>query len=49
MNASTSKGAIEVRGPMQPGFDSVLSNGALNFVADLHRRFNDRPFGFLDE
>ena len=47
MNASTSKGAIEVRGPMQPGFDSVLSNGALNFVADLHRRFNDRRLDLL--
>ena len=47
MNASISKGAVEVKGPMQPGFDSVLTTGALDFVADLHRRFNERRLDLL--
>ncbi len=33
---------IEIIGPMEPGFDTILTKDALRFVADLHRRFNGR-------
>jgi malate synthase len=33
---------VEVIGPMQPGFEEILTQEALEFVADLHRRFNRR-------
>jgi malate synthase len=32
----------EIRGPMQPGYETVLTPPALAFVADLTRRFGDR-------
>ena len=32
----------EIRGPMQPGYETVLTPAALQFVADLARRFGDR-------
>ncbi len=42
MNVSTISSGIDITGPMRPGFDNVLTGDALNFVADLHRRFNQR-------
>ena len=33
---------LEIRGPMQPGYETVLTPAALEFVADLTRRFGDR-------
>ena len=33
---------MEIRGPMQPGYETVLTPAALEFVADLTRRFGDR-------
>ncbi|MFL5842208.1 MAG: malate synthase A [Thermoleophilaceae bacterium] len=33
---------IEIKGPLQEGFDEVLSDDALAFVAALHERFDER-------
>ncbi len=33
---------VEVTAPAQPGFDSILTPAALEFVADLNREFNPR-------
>jgi malate synthase len=38
---------IDVRGPMEPGFAEVLSPPALEFLAALHREFNDRRIDLL--
>ena len=35
-------GRLEVRGVRHPGFDKILTPGALRFVGDLHRRFGGR-------
>lgn len=40
---------IEILGPMQPGFETVLTEDALRFVADLQRRFNDRRLTLLQQ
>jgi malate synthase len=41
MSMTTSSAAgVEVRGPRLPGFDAVLTQPALDFVARLHREFN---------
>jgi len=39
---------MEIRGPVQPGYDSVLTPAALEFVAGLTRRFGDRVNTLLD-
>jgi malate synthase len=41
-NERTVPAGMEIRGPMQPGYESVLTPAALEFVADLTRRFGDR-------
>ena len=33
---------VQVTGPMGPRFDEVLTSEALDFLADLHRRFDAR-------
>jgi malate synthase len=33
---------VEVTGPLNPGYEQILTKEALAFVADLHRRFNPR-------
>ena len=38
---------LEIRGPMQPGYETVLTPAALEFVADLTRRFGDRVADLL--
>ena len=38
---------LEIRGPMQPGYETVLTPAALEFVADLTRRFGDRVAALL--
>jgi malate synthase len=38
----SSQNQPEIRGPMQPGYETVLTPAALAFVADLTRRFGDR-------
>lgn len=40
---------IEIVGPMQPGFDAVLTKDALRFLAELQRRFNDRRVELLKQ
>lgn len=40
---------IEVLAPISPGFDKVLSDDALRFVADLQRRFNQRRVHLLQQ
>jgi len=49
MNAAHSDSNIGITGPMHPGYNDVLTTGALNFVADLHRRFNDRRLELLQQ
>lgn len=38
---------LEILGAMQPGYDQVLTPAALEFVADLARRFGDRVTSLL--
>jgi malate synthase len=38
---------VEVIGPIQPGFEQILTDAALEFVADLHHRFNSRRVELL--
>jgi len=38
---------IEVTGPINPGFETILTQDALRFAADLHRRFNDTRIELL--
>jgi malate synthase len=40
---------IEIIGPMHPGFDRVLTQDALRFVADLQRRFNETRLDLLQK
>jgi malate synthase len=40
--ATLAERGIEVRGPLQPGFDEMLTAPALEFVARLARAFEDR-------
>jgi malate synthase len=34
--------AIEIKGEIRPGWDEILSEDAVAFIADLHRRFDGR-------
>jgi malate synthase len=45
--ANAGQPSVTVIGPMQPGFAQILSEEALAFVADLHRRFNPRRENLL--
>ncbi len=38
---------VEIRGPMGPRYDEILSGEALAFLADLHRRFNATRLSLL--
>jgi malate synthase len=40
---------IEIIGPMHPGFERVLTQDALRFTADLHRRFNATRLKLLQQ
>lgn len=40
------KGVV-IRGPLKPGFETVLNNPALEFLANLHRHFEERRQGVL--
>jgi malate synthase len=46
--ASSLSAGIEIRGAMQPAYEQILSPAAMEFVADLTRRFGDRITGLLD-
>src|SRR4026207_2452932 len=39
---------VEIRGTMQPGFEQILTAGARDFLAMLHREFNPRRLELLD-
>jgi malate synthase len=39
---------VQVTGSMRPGYEDILSAPALDFVADLTRRFGDRVTALLD-
>jgi len=41
-NDRTMPAGLEIRGPMQPGYETVLTPAALEFIADLTRRFGAR-------
>ena len=49
MDTTKTNGSIKISGPMQAGFDSILTTDALNFIADLHRAFNDRRQQLLQQ
>ena len=38
---------VEVLSPVDPGLESVLSAGALEFLSKLHRQFNPRRLELL--
>jgi malate synthase len=40
-------GDIEICAPQESGFETVLTPSAMQFVADLHRRFNDPRLALL--
>ncbi len=39
--------AVEIRGPLAPGYEAILSPDALGFLAQLHERFNARRLALL--
>ncbi len=41
--------AVEILGSRGPRYDEILTPDAMAFVADLHRRFNDRRIALLAE
>jgi malate synthase len=49
MNAPQAKYNINITGSMQPGFERVLTTEAMNFVADLHEKFNKRRIELLQQ
>jgi malate synthase len=40
--------AVQVKGDLKPGFDRVLTSDALDFLAELHNRFNSRREDLLE-
>src|SRR5438105_1454850 len=44
----TTHAKLELQGAMRPGFDEVLTADALEFVAELHRRFGEHRSELLD-
>src|SRR5262245_65066713 len=43
-----SKQNQKVHGPIEPGYEQVLTPEALQFIAELHTRFNDRRRHLLE-
>jgi malate synthase len=41
-------GIVQLKGDLKPGFERVLTPEALDFLADLHERFNSRRAGLLE-
>lgn len=39
---------VQISGAMQPGYEDILSPAALDFIADLTRRFGDQVSALLD-
>ncbi len=44
-----SKDQIAIHAPLEPGFEEILTPEALQFVAELHRRFNSQRGVLLDQ
>ena len=40
---------VDIRGPMRPGFEQIISPPALDFLARLHRGFNARRLELLEQ
>jgi len=49
MNPERNDSAIDITGPMQPGFEKIITREALDFVVDLHREFNPRRRELLQQ
>lgn len=49
MNSLSETEKIEAKGPYIEGSEAILSEGALVFLAELHRRFNPRRLALLEE
>jgi len=47
MKENTAILPIDLIGEMKPAYEQILTEGALEFVAQLHRRFNDRRLNLL--
>jgi malate synthase len=47
-NATTVHEGVEIRGPMGPRYDEVLTLEALELLGDLHRRFDGRRLELLE-
>ena len=45
---ATTVGGVEILGPVEDRFDEVLTEDALGFVADLHRRYEGRRRDLLE-
>jgi malate synthase len=45
---ATLGGIVQLQGEFKPGFERVLTPEALDFLADLHDRFNARRVGLLE-
>ncbi|MGF1462925.1 MAG: malate synthase A [Maricaulaceae bacterium] len=48
MNERSLPQGVRVRGPLQPGYDTILTPEALAFIADLERRFGPRRRALLE-
>jgi malate synthase len=46
--ASSLSAGVEIRGALQPAYEQILSPAAMEFVADLTRRFGDRVTELLN-
>jgi malate synthase len=46
--STTLAGAVQLKGDFKPGFERVLTQEAIDFVAELHDRFNSRRRDLLE-
>jgi len=40
---------LQIKAPYQPGYEGILTSEALQFLAELHRNFNEQRIGLLAE
>ena len=40
---------VEIHGDIKPGYETVLTKDAVNFVVEIHRKFNTTRLSLLDE
>ena len=40
---------VEIKGEIEPGFESILTKDAIEFVVKLHRKFNDTRKQLLED